>query len=171
MTTDLPVHAFAADVVVLKLRDFRQLAPAEQAWRREQLALTVGALLVYWPQDACFVLEAVDSMAIVGLGHPRAAERAAQHAAGGAALAVGLHHGPVQLHADPSATPRASGEGVETAQRLADAAAEGAAEASPAFKSALAQPTRRAWLGVAGVAALLGAGLAVRTVRGRREVP
>jgi hypothetical protein len=164
---ELPTRPFDASVVFLKLRGWGVLADAERGARREQLAATVGALLKYWPDDARFVLETADGMAIVALGHPRLALEAARHAAGGTALAVGLHHGPVQLVPGHGGALHGAGDGLDTAARLAQAADEGKVETSSGFESALRRPGRRAWLGAAGIVFLLGAGFGVRVARER----
>ena len=166
---ELPTRPFDASVIFLKLRGWGVLAEAERGARREQLAATVGSLLKFWDDDARFVLETPDGMAIVALGHPRHARQAARHAAGGIALAVGLHHGPVQLVPGHGGALHGTGEGLEIAARLAHAADEGEVEESTDFQAALLRPGRRAWLGAAGVVALLGAGIGVRVARERAE--
>lgn len=133
-----------------------------------RLQAIAGQLLPLWPEDARVLLEAAGGAAIVALDHPGLARKAAQLAALHDAVAVGLHHGAVQL-AQRDDGARFSGEGVTGAQAASLGA--GRLNITPAFEDAeraaprLVSARRRAVFAGAALGGILALGVAARVVR------
>jgi hypothetical protein len=134
----------------------------------ERLPAIANELLPLWREDARVLLEADGGAAIVALDHPGIARRAAQLAAAHDQLAVGLHHGVVQV-AERNGAAHFSGEGIAGAQ--AASLGSGKPNITPAFEAAEgrapvpALDRRRALLGGAALAGIVALGVAGRFVR------
>lgn len=161
-----------ASVLFLRLSNLAAQPLPEQERRRQQLLAAARSAAACWPDDARVVLDAADGFAIVGRGDPRLALQAAQRATD-PALAIGLHQGEVEASQDEAQGTHLHGEALATAAALADRAAAGAIERSPAFDQAVAvaksQGQRRGMLGAAALAGIVGVGGLVRLVRGAIE--
>jgi hypothetical protein len=158
MAKNLESPSVSASVVYLRLHE------ADNPRAAEHLAEATRQAASLWRDDARVVLDATDGSAIVGLGDPRVAVRAAHRAAADGQLRVGLHHGPVRLATSVDGEPaRLQGEGISGAELAARQANEALAHQTDAFQIALAdaasQRRRRMVIGLA-IAGVLGLAVA-----------
>ena len=158
----------SASVVYMRLHE------ADNPRAAEHLAEATRQAASLWRGDARVVLDATDGSAIVGLGDPRVALRAARRAAANGELRVGLHHGPVQLAISVDGEPaRLQGEGISGAELAARQANEARAHETDTFQTALAdaasQRRRRMVIGLASIAGVLGLAVAAHLTLERIE--
>ena len=128
-----------ASILSLRMRGSGGNARQQEA-RHQRLLEIARKALAAWPDDRRVVLAAPEGLAFVGDVAPSVALRAAGIAARdsvGAALGIGLHHGPVQVVREGDAT-RVTGEGIETATALAAFTSTEGIVASQAFRDRIA---------------------------------
>lgn len=144
-----------ASVAFLRVPGFSRRPVAEQLRLRAQLEAVVAVAIAPLPVADRLVLEAVDGVALVLLGDPRAAHETAERcvaAAAGLPLCIGLNHGPVALSGEGEAAGLV-GDGLQAAAVVAACAEPGQLLVSRAFREALAEtaPDREAVLEATGV--------------------
>lgn len=179
MTVPADRQSVTACVLFLRWREAAAVA-GPGAPREQRLLAMARAAIQGWAPASRVVLEAPDGLAIVATVAPAQAARAARRAAladADQSVTVAVHHGMVEAQADPQGQARLRGEGVDGAASLAAGARGQHVLTSQAFRQALAaapaasgrRAVLRNVLGLGGLAALIGAGVWIRSAREAAE--
>jgi len=151
----MPQPSVYASVAFLKIHDFGRRAAVEQARLRAQLEAVVAVTLGEIAQKDRAVLDAADGVALVVVGDPRGALRAAASAlaAGqaGLPLAIGITHGAVR-ETGKGKKQGLMGDGIAVAAAIAEVAGPQKLLITREFHDALAdaRPGAEAELAPAG---------------------
>lgn len=145
-----------ASVVFLGIADFTRKSVNEQARLRSQIDDAVAAGIAVLNEQDRLVLDAPNGAAIVVLGNPPAALRAAQRVLAtpcGMPLGLGINHGPVRLATGARNDSWLMGDGIDAAGIIAGFAPPDGILVSRSYRDALSAhaPTLAEELHPAGV--------------------
>ena len=131
-----------ASVIFLKIQEFTRKPVAAQARLRSQLEAIVAVSTAALPSEERIILDTSSGTAIVVLGNPKGALEVAERsleASAGLPLCIGVNHGPIQVANGEAGEELLEGDGIASADTVAEFATPSRLLVSRSFRDALAE--------------------------------
>ena len=131
-----------ASVIFLKIQEFTRKPVAAQARLRAQLEAIVAVSTAAFPPEERILLDTISGAAIVVLGNPKGALEVAERsleAATGLPLCIGVNHGPIKVATSEGGEQVLEGDGIASADTVADFSTPSLLLVSRSFRDALAE--------------------------------
>lgn len=131
-----------ASVIFLKIQEFTRKPVAAQARLRSQLEAIVAVSTAALPSEERIILDTSSGTAIVVLGNPKGALEVAERsleASAGLPLCIGVNHGPIKVASGEGGEQVLEGDGIASADTVAEFATPSRLLVSRSFRDALAE--------------------------------